>query len=491
MSLSRNAFYNLAGQAAPVVASLITIPIYLRLVGVERYGVIAIAWMLLGYFGIFDLGLTRATAYRIAQQREGPPEARALTFWTATSIAFALALAGAAILYAVGRWYFSGPFEVSAPLRVEALEALPIIALALPCSILTGVFSGALQGREHFLEVNLMVIAAAVLGQSAPVVVAWLAGPRLLYVLSATVAVQFAAIAVMAWRCRVRIVGDRPFQVSRAEGAGLLRYGGWVTVSGTVAPVLVMLDRFIIGSFLSAAKVATYALPAQLAQRVSMIPYSVAGALFPRFSAETDLATSHQLSKTSARTAMAIMTPVVAFGICAMGPFLHVWLSGALSPEAVVVGQILLLGWWVNGIAINPFGLLQATGRPKWSALVHIVEVPVYVALLWALTATYGLVGAACAFTLRSLVDGLAMCLLAYRRDTDLAVYLFPAVLLTAAVPAIGVLGFDVASVVKTAALVGACAIWSWLVVPRHFRQSVVASLNRFARTSHDPQPIA
>ena len=491
MSLSRNAFYNLAGQAAPLVASLVTIPIYLHLVGVERYGVIAIAWMLLGYFGVFDLGLTRATAYRIALQRDGPAEARALTFWTATSIAFGLALVGAAILYAGGHWYFAGPFEVSPELRAEALEALPVIALALPCSILTGVFSGALQGREHFFEVNVMVIIAAVLGQTAPVLVAWLAGPRLIYVLSATIAIQFSAVAVMWWRCQVRVVPGHAFRVSRAEGRELLRYGGWITVSATLAPVMVVLDRFVIGSFMNAAKVATYALPAQLAQRVSMIPYSVAGALFPRFSAEADRATAIHLSQTSARTAMAVMTPVVAGGICVMGPFLHLWLNNALGAEAVIVGQVALLGWWVNGIAINPFGLLQATGRPKITAILHIVELPVYGALLWGLTVNYGLVGTAGAFTIRSALDCLALCFLAYRRSSDLVVYAFPAVLLTAAIPMIGILQVDAASFAKTAMLVGACCIWSWLVVPRHFRQSLIASLNRFARTSHDAQPIA
>lgn len=479
MSLGRNTLYNLAGQAAPLVVSLVTVPVYLHLVGIERYGVLAITWMMLGYFGLFDLGLTRATSYRIASQRDEPSLNRARTFWTAVSVSLALAMAGAVLLYAGGHWYFSGPFEVGPELRAEALQALPVLALALPGAIVASVLNGALQGREHFFEVNAIGIVSATLTQLVPVFVAWWFGPHLLGLLAASVAVQFVAIAVLWHRCRHRILDGHRFTASRAEARELLRYGGWITVSSALAPIMVVVDRFVIGSAINAAAVATYSVPAQLAQRASMIPYALATALFPRLSADTDRAKSIELAQTSTRTGMAVLTPVVVVGICAMGPFLTIWLGGRLAPVAALVGQVALLGWWVNGIAINPFALLQASGRPRSTALLHLVELPLYGTLLWVLTGRYGLVGAAAAFTIRCAVDCVALCGLTYRRSPDLLIYLFPAALLLISVPLIGSLRFEPAPIATALALLAAACAWSALVLPRHLRQGLIQILFR------------
>lgn len=485
MSLGRHATYNLIGQVAPLVVSLATVPVYLHLVGVERYGVIAIAWMLLGYFGLFDLGLTRAVIHRIASLRDAPAVERAQTFWTAVSVAAALAAAGAVLLYVGGRWYFAEKFAVGPALRQEALDALPILSMVLPLAILSGVLNGSLLGRERFLDMNAITVATSITAQLVPVAVAWLVGPRLSWLLASSLAVQALSLLVSFAKCRAHVFAGERFSVSRAEVGALMRFGGWITVSATVSPLMSLADRFVIGSLVNAAAVTTYAVPAQLAQRASIIPNSLASALFPKLSAQTDAEAAAALARTSTRVAGAIMTPLVLAGIVAMGPFLTLWLRGTLGHDATTIGQVLLIGWWINGLGVNPYTLLQAGGRPRTTALLHIAELPVYGALLWWLILLMGPVGAAVAFALRCALDTLALQLIAYGRRIDLLVYLPAAALLFAAVPLIGPMRFDVATMALAAALVAAEAIWSLLVLPPHLRQSLSQRLFHLTRSRH------
>ena len=68
-TIARNTIWNIVGQSLPLLLAVVAIPLLIRRLGVDRFGVLTLAWALVGYFGLFDLGLGRALdkgRYRVA-----------------------------------------------------------------------------------------------------------------------------------------------------------------------------------------------------------------------------------------------------------------------------------------------------------------------------------------------------------------------------------------------------------------------------------------
>ena len=273
MSIGRNARYNLIGAVLPIALAIVTVPIYLHLVGPDRYGVLAIAWLLLGYFGLFDLGLGRATTFQMAALREAPGAERARVFWSAVMVNVAMGLIGAAILWPTAHYFFAHVFKVDPGLMPELLASVPLLACAVPIATITGVLTGVLMGHERFLEVNVFSVSSTALFQILPLMVAWLMGPNLVGLLAAAVIARLIAILLLAIRAHRLVAAGYPFRFDLAAARRLLGYGGWVTLTSAFGPLLVIVDRFAIGAVLGATAVTIYTVPFQLAAKSSrMVP---------------------------------------------------------------------------------------------------------------------------------------------------------------------------------------------------------------------------
>ena len=65
----KNIAWNLAGLGGPLIVAALTVPALIRMIGMERFGLLALAWGLIGFAGIFDLGIGRATTQTISRLR--------------------------------------------------------------------------------------------------------------------------------------------------------------------------------------------------------------------------------------------------------------------------------------------------------------------------------------------------------------------------------------------------------------------------------------
>jgi len=405
MSTKRNTAYNLGGAIAPVVMMLFSVPLYIGIVGEARYGVLAIVWILTGYFSFFDFGLGKATAFAIAKLKNDSDAMRARAFWTALLINAVFGVVGAAVMYFVAPPLFRNVFNLSPELLAELAPVFPWLALAIPLLTFEGVFTGALTGRERFLQLNARVLVGTAITQFLPLLFVWQISPSLEVAIPATMfarTLSVALLAVVAFRSVP--AGFKPLLGDRKMTKELLGYGGWVSISSFLDPIIANFDRFLIAAYLNAVAVSHYTVPYQLVTRGGLFSRALANALFPRM-AQADEAEAERLADRAIRANAALMSVLVASGIIIMNPFLSLWINPDFAAAAAPVGEQIAISTYLTAIALIPYNLLQAQGRPKETIVVLVLQMIPYLALaFWGISA-WGILGVALARNARSLIN--------------------------------------------------------------------------------------
>lgn len=403
MSVSRNTIYNLVGAVLPTIATLVLIPPYIDKIGHERYAVLAIVWLFLSYFGFFDFGMGKALARRIALLRSvGSPIV--LVVGTALRLSLALGSLGAVCMLPLMMYYFTHHVEVSSGIGTELRLSIPWLLLALPLATLLSSVNGALQGCQRFLYFNITNSLGSVLFQALPFFVAVFYSSELNVLLPAAILAR-SAVCLIALRACMHDAGSGVLAAyDRSEARELLSFGGWVTVSAIVGPLMVVGDRFVIATELGAKALTHYIVPFQIAERTPLLAGALAMSMFPRIASSSVSETASYVAR--AVDVLYILTaPLFAVGIVCSVAFLSVWISPEFAGVAAVPFIILLVAFWVNCFAQLAQGGLVASGRPRIVSMCHILEAGPYFLMLYLLVGGYGLTGAALAFLFRVVVD--------------------------------------------------------------------------------------
>lgn len=476
-SVKRNTAYNAGGALLPLLATFFTLPPYLETIGEERYGILVILWTVLGYFGLFDLGLGRAVTNRIALFRDRRPEEREDVFWTALLMNVTLGIVGALLLWGVGIAIFDRFIQVPGELGAEVRDALPWMVAAFPLLLTNSVLSGALAGREEFLAQNVVRVVTGILVQVVPLFVALESGPALPALVIAVTLVRVLNAFTLFVICSVRLpVRMRP-RLARGHVRPLFSFGGWITVTGIVGPLLSTIDRILVGAVAGAGAVTHYSVPYNLASRITVLPGSLSTALFPRFSSMGDV-DRDELMDGAVRSLIVLLTPLIVGGMLLMHPFLAWWVDAEFASRAAAIGEIFAIGLWANCLAYIPFSSIQARGRPDVTAKFHLLEVVPYLLLLWLALEWKGAVGAALAWSVRVWVDALLLFNYAgWRRVRVLAGAVIAVAAGVVAVILIPASGWGWLGV--RALVVAAVIFWAWSAAPGPVRRAAEVILAR------------
>jgi O-antigen/teichoic acid export membrane protein len=476
-----NVVWNLAGMTAPMAVGLFAIPYILRRFGTDRFGLLTIIWMGVGYFTLFDLGFGRALTRIVAEKsgRAGEAELRA-EVWTGLWLVLALGVLGALAILVSARLLVVGVLNVPAGLHAEGIDSFRLLGAALPFIVGSSALIGVLEAHQAFAGIAAIRIPLGVMTFLAPVVSlqftnSLVAATVILVLVRIVAFVLFFRLAA-GFSTAVR----RPVAIDWAYVGPLFSFGGWLTVSSLVGPVMLYTDRFLIGSLLNLSSVSLYATPYEVLARLQVIPQALLGVLFPAF-AHAHSSNSGKLAGFYSRAGdvlMVTMFPLFAVLFIFAPELLNAWLGPEFGRSSSTAARWLCVGWLNVLVARTNSTVLQATGRPDLLAKTHLGELLPYLALLWWLTVRFGIAGASIAWTLRGVIDA---CLLAYLAARSIPAIRRRAMRSLADLAAIWVIFAMLAEIdatglklVAAALISGGCAVL-WVRLARRFSDTTVS----------------
>jgi len=405
MNLKVNIAVNLGARAWSALMSFAFVPLYIRFIGIEGYGLIGAFAALLALFSLLDLGLSLTVNREIARrgsETEQRREARSIlrtfeTIYWAIGIVVGIALFLGAPLVA-GRWINLQGLQPG-----EAILTIRLLAVAAVLRWPVALYLGALQGSRRQVRANLITSLGATLAGGGAVLALWLLAPRVEVYATWQIlafAIQIVALRIAAWKA-VPLAGDRPgFSAPLLRASG--RFSAGITGITLLSLVLTQLDKILLTRLLPLADFGYYVLATAIAGLFTTAGAAVETAVFPLLAAavaRSDKGEERELYHKASQGLAVLVFPAAVTLTLFSRELLEAYLGDAgIAARAHRLLALLTIGNACLAAMFLPLSLQLAHGWTKLSFYKNMVAVLVYVPLLLTLVPLIGAVGAAWAW---------------------------------------------------------------------------------------------
>ena len=405
MSLSivkENVIANFAGKASTVVLSLIFIPVYIKLMGIEAYGIIGLFLSLTALLSILDMGLSSTLSRELARlsiSRDNDQEARDLlrtlevVYW---SIGICLGLGLIALAPVIVRFWIN-PAGIS-PKTIE--QVLKIMGLVVAIQWPASLYSGGLMGLQRQVLLNGIKVGIATIQHAGAVLLLLFISPSVVLFFAWQIVAGIANILCLS----LSLWKSLPSTSQKAIFKRYLINKNWKFAAGMTGisiavTILTQLDKIILSKLLSLTLFGYYTLAFTIANNISQLVGPFSSALFPKFSQMIITSKDDEISSLyhkACQLVSIIVLPVASILILFSKDIISLWLSNADVVENThLLLSLLIIGSTINALLTIPYTLQLAYG---WTRLVfyqNVISIMLVVPCMIFLTRAYGAVGAA------------------------------------------------------------------------------------------------
>lgn len=366
--LRRTLLANFAGQMVTASLGIVMVPIYVRHLGVEAYGLIAINAVVLAWVLILDFGLSPTLCRELGSLRAGTGSKAEVGLLLESLEKLILATSAVLLILSI----FMAPYFAERWLNASTLPpaeirtAFVLMVLTAIARWLGALYRGGVVGIDRQVALNGIVITFAVIRTVlvVPIIMIW---PRIEFFF----VWQLLVIIVedIAMRTLLGRTIDIPF-VSRRFSWKVLSSRAKLSLSIALATVIwaciTQIDKIALSKILPLADFAVFSLATLLASGILLLANPIQQAFIPRLTTESfggGERIRQMYALATELTCLAVI-PVAAVFVSAPDAVLRFWSANApLSPEALRTMQCYAAGNAFSAIASLAFIVQYAKGN--------------------------------------------------------------------------------------------------------------------------------
>lgn len=381
---------------------LVFIPVYIKYLGIEAYGLIGLFVVLQAWLTLFDLGLSQTLGREMARFTGGAITAHQLRDLLRSIEVLTLVLVASisAVAILCSNWlatHWINPESLSVETVSQALTAMGI---ATALKFAESIYRSSLIGLQRQVLFNIVstllatLRAAGAVGTLAfvsPTIQAFFAWQVLLSVLSVFV------LNVATYR----LIPQSSSHACLSFDAlyGVWRFAGGMMGITLLALLLMQVDKILLSKLLTLPDFGYYTLAAAVAGALYFFVSPITQAFFPRFcelqaqNKTSDLGNAyHQAAQLVTVIAGSAAIILVLFA----ETFIRLWTQDAeLAVRIAPILQVLVLGNLLNGLMWVPYQMQLAYGWTSLTVRINTVAVLIIIPTLLWVTPRYGAEGAA------------------------------------------------------------------------------------------------
>ncbi len=402
-----NSLSNVAGWLWPTLLSIVTVPYMVGRMGMAAYGIYALTFLVIGYFGLLDFNLTVGLTKYVAECHElGDRRRMGQTIGSGIAFAGAMGLVGgvAIIVFAP---FGPGLFKVPPAMTGQAVVAFRLAGAGFLLSVLGGAYSCVPAGLSQYGAVaRLNAIFATV--SVALVIAALVAGTGVVGAVAAsTLGVAARTVAFFLLTRRLLPPREYPRTWSAGEARRLAIFSAASFLGRVSGEMDLTVDRLVVGGMLGVGVLPLYTVPNNLAARLTTFSYQMTQVVMPVASGMTasgDWARLRRAYLRVTRLVLVVNTGLAAVAVVVARPFLTVWMGAGFADRTWVLMTVVVVAYYVIELTNVPSHIIDGAGRPIVNGVFSALQAVLNLALLIPLVNLMGVLGGGVAFLVPALI---------------------------------------------------------------------------------------